>query len=434
MVYFCNTNFLKLQSRIREGLLFSFFSLAILFVLHHIPFNQLFIDPFSEAIKNHDVTDIALSDFREKTQADFDKRVFIINSGITNRNEIYKITDYLLRHHVKVIGIDILFDSLEHKGIDTLLASQFADDRVILGYTFERNNHDVSPSSDEKRIDTLHRSHAFFSDNATESYVNLGSNDGFAVRTFNPLIHVDSIDYLSFGLSLALKYDSTVLTDIKTRNNDKEWINYRRLQPGRVNFIYPINSKHLTHYNTISSNKFLADTIKFPDDYFENKIVLIGFMGENEKALSMNDRYYTPLNEQNIGKSLPDMYGVVIHANIISMLLNRDFIDDVPENILYLIAFFVFFINYFIIDYLTQKKLFLTTLTVRLVQVFEFILLLTTCIILLAHFNIKLGFIMNITAVVLSLELFEFFNHKLKPKVEKYYNILLEKLKEPNSA
>ena len=73
MVYFCNTNFLKLQSRIREGLLFSFFSLAILFVLHHIPFNQLFIDPFSEAIKNHDVTDIALSDFREKTQADFDK-------------------------------------------------------------------------------------------------------------------------------------------------------------------------------------------------------------------------------------------------------------------------------------------------------------------------------------------------------------------------
>ena len=35
-----------------------------LYLLHHLPVNQLFIDPFSEAIKNHDIMDVGISNFR----------------------------------------------------------------------------------------------------------------------------------------------------------------------------------------------------------------------------------------------------------------------------------------------------------------------------------------------------------------------------------
>ena len=39
------------------------------------------------------------------------------------------------------------------------------------------------------------------------------------------------------------------------------------------------------------------------------------------------DKYLTPLNLNPGSGLVPDMFGVVIHANIISMILNEDFIE-----------------------------------------------------------------------------------------------------------
>ena len=43
------------------------------------------------------------------------------------------------------------------------------------------------------------------------------------------------------------------------------------------------------------------------------------------------DRFFTPLNEKYIGKANKDMYGVVVHANIIDTLLNKHYIDKMPK-------------------------------------------------------------------------------------------------------
>jgi hypothetical protein len=39
-----------------------------------------------------------------------------------------------------------------------------------------------------------------------------------------------------------------------------------------------------------------------------------------------SQRYYTPLNERYAGRSLPDMFAVEIHANIIKMIRDRKYI------------------------------------------------------------------------------------------------------------
>ena len=174
----------------------------------------------------------------------------------------------------------------------------------------------------------------------------------------------------------------------------------------------------------ISLDQLLSDTMHYSLKFWQNKIVLMGFCGESEHALSMKDRYFTPLNEQYSDKSYPDMHGIVIHANIISMLLDRQFdmIDDISDKWIYFISFLIFFINFFIFKPLIKKHLFFLVPLVRVIQLFQFVLLFSLCIYLLVNFNIKLSFITMITAVILSFELFEFYEHKIEKRTQPWVN------------
>lgn len=410
------------RADIIHGLIFSILSVFFVFLLHHLPLNQMFIDPFSEAIKNHDVMDIAISKFRNHEDASlFDEKVVVINSGITDREELAHVIDFLNRHQVGAIGIDLLFDSLHHDKADTLLAQSLKSNKIVLGFTFNEHKDHKHESI------TALKSAPFFTSGNQHGYVNLGSNDGFSVRAFEPLHKVDGTESMSFGLKVASIIDVGVLSSVMSRENATEWINFRRYQPGSSNMIYPINSKQLSHYAYYNIKDFIKDTAKFEGAYFKNKAVLIGFCGENPSAISMKDRYFTPLNEKSEGRSIPDMHGVVVHANIISMLLKRDFISEVPEFFLYFISFLIFFANYLLFSRMARKKYFFLVPLVRLIQALQFVFLFALCIFLLAFANVKLGFILIVTAMILSFELFEFYGHKLRNRLAQWVNKILEK-------
>ncbi|MBK8297442.1 MAG: CHASE2 domain-containing protein [Saprospiraceae bacterium] len=320
-----------------HALLYAFGGSLFLFLLHHLPVNQIFIDPFSEAIKNHDIMDIAFSKFRNHNDpALFDPRIVIINSKVTNREQIANTIDYLNRNEVAVIGVDLLFDTVYHTAQDTLLREALTSaEKLVLGNTFsETQNHFESVSE--------FQSDSFFSKDKLQAYVNLGTNDGYSVRAFEPYHIINGIETKSFAMQVASMYNPDInkLTHLKAHT--KEWINFKRLQPGVQNMRAPFNSKQAVHYVMHQMDRFLEDTSQFDNNYFKDKIVLIGFCGENDNSLSMNDRYFTPLNEQYTGRSLPDMHGVVIHANIISMILDQDFIMDIPGSIIFILSVLIF--------------------------------------------------------------------------------------------
>jgi len=402
------------QFKYYHGFIFSIISVLFLYLLHHLPVNQLFIDPFSEAIKHQDLIDVSFSKFRDHNDPKlFDNRIFVINTGITDRKKIAKTINFLSSRSTKVIGVDLLFDTLYTTPDDTLLSIAIANSsRVILGFSFEEAKMPYHSTME------MH-SHPFFANNVKEAYFNLATNDGFSVRTFEPFHMVENTEMPSFSTKIAMEYEPEVLARLKSRGVDKEWINFRRVQPGISNMIFPINSGQNSHYALVNIDQFLADTSAYEEEYFKDKIVLIGFCGEHDGSLSMKDRYYTPLNERSSGRSVPDMFGVIIHANIISMLLDSDFIDDVPEFLLYLFAFLIFFVNYFIFLRVIERKFFFTVAFIRLIQILQFIFLYSVCILLLCVLNIKLGFILIITAVILSFELFEFYQHRFKHRVNK---------------
>ncbi|MFT4533429.1 MAG: CHASE2 domain-containing sensor protein [Saprospiraceae bacterium] len=386
-----------------------------LFILHHLPIYQIFIDPFSEAIKNHDVMDVAFSKFRNHDDPTlFDPEVFIINSEITDREQLANAIDIVIKKQAAVVGVDLLFDKPNYDKADTLLRAALQHEKVIIGYTFEETQGHTSISSD--------RSSEFFSDKTQSAFVNLGSNDGFSVRTFEPFHEIDGQKDLAFAVKVASYLDPEIPTILKERHLKKEWINFRRKQPGKLNSIYPINNEGLIHYAMVDISDFIAEANNYKDDYFRDKIVLIGFNGDNNSYLSMQDRYFTPLNEKYSGRSLPDMHGVIIHANIISMLLDKDYINDTSEKYLYLIAFLIFFINFMIFDKLVKKNFVFTVATARLIQVVQFIILFTISVYMITYMNRKIGFVLIITAVVLSFELYEYYHHRLQSRFTKLLN------------
>jgi len=402
-----------------HALLYAFGGSLFLFLLHHLPVNQIFIDPFSEAIKNHDIMDIAFSKFRNHNDpALFDPRIVIINSKVTNREQIANTIDYLSRNKVAVIGVDLLFDTVYHTAQDTLLQEALLSaEQLVLGNTF-------TESQNQLESVTEFQTDSFFSKDKLQAYVNLGSNDGYSVRAFEPYHKINGIETKSFAMQIASMYNPEInkLTQLKAYT--KEWINFKRLQPGVQNMRAPFNSKQAVHYVMHQMDRFLEDTSQFESDYFKDKIVLIGFCGENDNSLSMNDRYFTPLNEQYTGRSLPDMHGVVIHANIISMILDQDFIIDIPGSVIFLLSVFIFFMNYFVFKKMSPKDYFRSIPYIRFIQILEFFALLGICLSLLLFANIKLGFIFLTTTIIISYELYELYEHKLKQYPEVYLQII----------
>ena len=80
-------------------------------------------------------------------------------------------------------------------------------------------------------------------------------------------------------------------------------------------------------------------------DFIEDKIILMGFLGNSLTQKSLDDIYFTPLNPVYAGRSNPDMYGAVIHANIVSMILNKTYIDEIPFWVSAILAFIVCYFN-----------------------------------------------------------------------------------------
>lgn len=403
-----------------HAFIFSVLATLFLFILHHLPIYQIFIDPFSEAIKSHDVMDVAFSKFRNHDDpALFESDVFIINSGVTDRKQLAQTINLVIEKQAKVVGVDLLFDKINYDEADTLLRAALQNENVILGYTFEERKDHKSKSANQ--------SNEFFSSNTQQGYVNLGSNDGFSVRTFEPFHEVNGQNDMAFAVKLAAYLDPNIPATLRNRNIKKEWINFRRKQPGKINSKYPINGEGLTHYAMVDIEDFISTANNYKEDYFKDKIVLIGFNGSNNDYLSMHDRYFTPLNEKYSGRSLPDMHGNVVHANIISMLLDKDYIHDTSEKYLYLLAFFIFFINFIIFDKLVKKNFMFTVVTVRIIQVLQFILLFTSTVYLITFMNIKVGFVLIITAVVLSFELYEYYHNRLQSRFSKLLNYISKK-------
>lgn len=316
-------------------------------------------DVIGTALKDFELTDYAFSKLRPEPVVD--QRFVIVNFGDLSRRELANQIRIISSYKPKVIGIDALFncegglrDSINcPQLLDTLgnllLASAIEEaGNVVLAEKLLQT--DSLAAFDSDVADSIEFSDPIFRTNVKEGFVTLPTDatyqeDVKLCRTIWPKVTVRGKDELAFSTQIAMQYDSVATKEYLQRNNPEEIVNFR----GNIE-VLQLRIKSLKNEDTGTSNfktMFYAVDVgqlergEVLGEVFKDNIVIMGYLGSYLGDPKWEDKFFTPLNKKIAGRANPDMFGVVVHANIVAMILNRDYINELPDWLLITIAFVV---------------------------------------------------------------------------------------------
>lgn len=361
-----------------------------------------FLDPIGDALAGYEVTDQVFSNPQWRDIPVADTNVVMVNIGSQSRRVIAEQITMLNHFKPKVIGLDANFGALKPDTLgDMMLAEALANAPNVIMYAKL-----IEPDSNNLWHDILYPHPLFTQDHETAS-VNLVNEDPSAEqyqvktcrsffpkeRFINPETNeLDSI--LAFGVALAKHYEPAKVERFLARNQEEELVNFSgnvvdfgRTRMGNRFFV-------LDWYQVLDSTMFFPDLIK-------DKIVIMCYLGDNlDDTRSFEDKYFTPLNSRYTGRANPDMYGGVVHANIVSMILSESYIDQMEEWQATWLAILVCFLNVVIFSLVYYYMDSWYDGLTKLIQLTE-ALLFTFIIILVFHFfSFKLNLTLTITAVL----------------------------------
>ncbi|MEL6560747.1 MAG: CHASE2 domain-containing protein [Bacteroidota bacterium] len=352
-------------------------------------------DPIGEAFDDMEFTDIVFSQLREAPVPD--ERIVLVNVANEGRASIGTMLNIVNKFDPMVVGMDLQFlvpkDSLE----DAILEEAFANTKNLILpskvlFDFEGN----------KERDSLEQVIPRFLQHATDTaFVNLYSagsqvqQDLKMCRKFITHEVVRGKDQFAFGVKLAQHYDTEKAQKFLDRGNHIEVINYR----GNV-FDYGASEFGTLFYALdvvdVYSENFLPEVIK-------DKIVIFCYLGKYlGDRESLEDKYFTPVNSKYIGRAYPDMYGGVIHANIVSMILNEDYVNEMGEIPSYILAVLLCLINVALFSIIYIKLPRWYDGVTKLIQLVEIFLLVSLIIYGFHTYSYKLELIPSLAVIALA--------------------------------
>lgn len=382
-------------------------------------------DVLGQAVADMELTDISFSMFREDPLPD--TNILIVNIGNLSRGGIGDQIRNLSRFNPKVIGLDMIFscDFYEDsifcpQAYDTVDNERFASavrafsNMVMVQRLTQTDSLLRVYDGDIDIYDSIEHTHPNLLQNAHEGYANLeteaaSQEDLKACRRFPPrVIMANGEEELAFSVKMAMLFDSAKTNKFLSRNKPSEVINYR----GNI-IDWHGASAYAGRYPVLDWDQAL-DTAGFAEWMVRDKIVIMGFLGDDLTDTSWDDKFFTPLNIKYAGKSRPDMYGVVVHANIVSMILAEDYIDELEPWQEYAIAFVLVFLNVILFIIITNRIPVWFDSISLLVQVIQVVLLAGIMVQVMATSNFKLNLTVSIAAIALVGTCFELYSTLVK--------------------
>ena len=364
------------------------FSIVVSAILYFIIINTEILNPFTAAFKDFSFTDVYYSKLFQKSAGIND--VIVINIKQSDRLTIARAIDKVAKQNPKAIGLDVLFREQKHPYIDSILKNTLQNyNNIVTSYFYEN--------------DSIIKNHHYFSNNHEKLgfiNVNLEDQDG-VIREFVGVKKSPKTAY-SFATQIALTAGSIKNDEILKKLEEQLPINY-----------IGDKSSFLTYdIEEIIENK--------PIPALKNAIVLFGYVGTpTDNPFDIEDKHFTPLNSKIAGRSLPDMHGIYIHANIIKMLSEDNFVKKIPNPISYFIAFLCcFFATFFGLKIFKRSSL-LFDLIIKIVQLIVSIVLVYIALLLL-KFHIYIYITPILVLTLFGLEMIVFYVHLL-PYLKKQF-------------
>ncbi len=351
----------------------------ILWLFTFIPINLGFFSPMQKALYDFNMNDIVYSKLMPDKSAD--TNIVIVNIGYLNRPQLAGLITVIKSYNPKVVGLDILFKDKKEPEGDSLLeqAIKLDGNTVIVN---RLSGYDESKQCFDTMTTSLNR----FTRYSVSGFANLPSKDGSnmtTIRMFIPDTKFKDSTVDAFSTEIVKMFDKPAYNYLMNRKNNYETINYR----GNADKFYYVDG-------TDPAN--LAGL-----DFIKNKIVLLGFLGNYPVKNIFEDIFYTPMNENYAGKTYPDMYGVVIHANIISMILHRDYINELPTWLEVLLAMLVCYLNIVMIKFFKSAKVDWLSLISLATKTLEFVLLLFIDLEIFINFHLEISITLMLASIVI---------------------------------
>lgn len=375
----------KLKWLLRDALFSSLLSLSVFALLANLILSTSYFNPLLHSLKDFSFLDAYYSgNFAGKGK--IDSTLVLVNIGNLNRQGIANLIEEIHRQQPAVLGIDVLFKGREGFKADSALLKAISKGNTVLPFVH-------SPDS----ID-------FFGDiiplEAKMGYVNLTSiAPTEVIRGFVGVHLSDKQKVYALSSQMIRQYQKGRLWN--TNEYSKKLLLERRI-------------KFYGHYDDFihfRGDDLLSGTAK-PN--LKDKIVLVGHAGHPPNSpYDIEDKHFTPLNPHPLGKGVPDMFGVTIHANIVNMLLQNDFFKElgfVGEGIL------IFLCSYLASLYLIwlDRKLKISYRTVRKFILFLFAVLFIGLCLWLFGKNVVVEPTMIIITTIFSAGFVKYYKHLVR--------------------
>jgi len=356
--------------------------------LSNIPLNLYVLNPLKMGLKDFDYTDLAYAELKKGKNSTLDSNIVIINIGVANRQELSFLIEKTASYEPKVIGLDVWMAEPKESDADSLLKKTISQTpNLILASRF-------LPGKGNKESE-FQSNYFTAQTGAKEGYVNFFEEEIASVRIWNPFfkndVHDKSAGKKSFATAIIEQYSPKAYQKILKRNKPKEVINYsRRLEK--------------MQYRLVEVKDLLAG---IDSSYIKGKIALLGYISPN--PYDVEDKKFTPMNPKFAGKSIPDMDGLVVHANIISMVLGNNYIKKVPSWVNLLISIVVcwLFMSFFIRYYLENHIWF--HLVAKVIQVAAVLLFAYLGIYCFDEFNVKLDMKLSLIVIIMAVDVIYFY-------------------------
>lgn len=365
-----------------------------------IPLNLYVLNPLKQSLKDFDFTDMVYSKLGANALVPIDNRVVIVNIGNADRAGIAGLIEKTASYNPKIIGLDVTFDGPRDPAADSLLSAVVKNTPNLV-----MANQIFYPDKHAKVVEN-----GFFgSVSHKQGFVNMVTKDQQSIRMFLPYETVGGKKYKSFAVSLTEVYDSLAVQHLEKRHKEFEAINYtRRLSrqgDDAVDADSKVKVKDHDQYQTVEPDVLMADGVD--SNLLKGKIVLLGYV--NRSPDDILDKKFTPMNKRYAGKSVPDMNGIVVHANIISMILDKDYVKKVPSWVNLLIAVVVcwLFMSFFIRYYLENHIWF--HLVAKIIQVASAVLFAYLGIYLYDTYRLKVDLKMSLLVIIMAVDVIYFY-------------------------
>jgi len=359
-----------------ESALVLFVVLALIGLFTFIPFNLKLFN-LKEAFKDFDLTDIYFS--RIKSEDIRNPDIIIIDIDTLGRKSIGEIIRLSAAQNPTAIGLDVYFRELKDSLGDASLKKAFAavGDRLVLSgfYDYGENKQWVESNS-------------YFGTYSTgfNNLVGMHRNNG-TVRYFRTIEEGRH----AFALEVVKKRAPENVSRLLRKSEQTHLINY---------------SGNFDQFIHISGHHILEGSVDLSQ--LENKIVLLGYAGNVREKYSLEDAHFTPLNDELGGRSMPDMYGVLIHANIISMILREDYVQKVGNVWNFIIASVIGFLHIVVFTYYFVKQHIWFHLVAKITQLVTSVLMMWVVVILFSK-GIKFEPGLTLGIILLSVDVLYFY-------------------------